>query len=85
MESAQFDSVTLAAEAAMALIAGSGGISATMLNTVFYLLAHPPVLQKLRAELDAAVEPGTVEIEHGVLAQLPYLRAVLYVSCVATV
>jgi cytochrome P450 len=84
MDSAEFDSVTLAAEAAMALIAGSGGVSATLLNTIFYLLAHPPVLQKLRAELDAAVEPGTVEIERGVLAQLPYLRAVLYVSCIAT-
>jgi cytochrome P450 len=75
----QFSPPTLAMEAGLALIAGSETVSSTLLNAIFYLVASPMAMQKLRAELDAAAGLGAAEIEPVVLAQLPYLQAVLQV------
>jgi cytochrome P450 len=69
-------------EASLPLIAGSETTSSTLLNTIFYLVAFPKTMEKLRAELDAAAGLVAADIEPAVLAKLPYLQAVLQVPSI---
>ena len=63
---------------ATAVVAGSD-TTATALSSIFYfLLSHPACLSRLRAEIDKAFPPGVKEpTDTTILAQLPYLNAVM--------
>lgn len=62
------------AETASMMNAGTETTTAAMTNTVFLLYTHPPILQKLRDEIDAAA-PGHNIPTYDVVSRLPYLRA----------
>jgi cytochrome P450 len=79
----QFSPTDLAMEASLPLIAGSETTSSTLLNTIFYLVAFPKTMEKLRAELDAAAGLVAADIEPAVLAKLPYLQAVMQVPSIS--
>jgi cytochrome P450 len=62
------------------IVAGSDTTSTALSNAIYYLICHRHVLQRLRAELDAAVDKGVpydMPIEHDRLSALPYLQAVV--------
>ncbi len=44
---------------------------------MYLLLANPECLAKLRAELDAVIEPSEVDVAYDKVGHLPYLRACL--------
>ncbi|KAK9319802.1 cytochrome P450 [Lipomyces orientalis] len=62
------------AECSAMMNAGTETTTAAMTNTIFLLYTHPQVLQKLRAEIDAAV-PGNEIPTYEVASNLRYLRA----------
>ncbi len=62
------------AEASVMMNAGTDTTTVALTNTVYLLYKHPAVLQKLRAELDAAT--GTCDVpSYDQVGNLPYLRA----------
>jgi cytochrome P450 len=71
---------TLAQEAVTAIIAGTDTSARTLLCAVFFLLAQPAALARVRAEVDGVVrELGDADagLDPARLAQLPFLQAVL--------
>ncbi|KNG90454.1 hypothetical protein ANOM_001246 [Aspergillus nomiae NRRL 13137] len=62
------------AECSSMMNAGTETTTAAMTNTIYLLYSHPPVLQKLREEIMAAV-PGNDIPTYSVVSTLPYLRA----------
>lgn len=68
---------TLCMDAAVALVAGSDTTGVTMSNVIYYLLSNSAQLVRLRAELYENI-PADVEYpDMGLLAQLPFLNAVI--------
>jgi cytochrome P450 len=66
-------------EGTIALIAGSDTTGTAMANAVSFIIEHPAVLSRLRAEVDAAAGEGTsfdapLDMD---LAKLKYLQAVI--------
>ncbi|KAK7532849.1 cytochrome P450 monooxygenase [Phyllosticta citribraziliensis] len=59
------------------LNAGSVTTALALTNVLFQLLKHPEVLQKLRDELDEALDPDEVYAPYPKIKHLPYLKAVL--------
>jgi cytochrome P450 len=69
----------LGMEGTIALIAGSDTTGTAMANAVSFIIEHPAVLSRLRAEVDAAAGEGTsfdapLDMD---LAKLKYLQAVI--------
>lgn len=58
---------------------GSDTTSNTLTNTFYYLLANPDVYKRLEKEVDDAFPAQFDNFDAGVLANLPFLQAVLYV------
>jgi cytochrome P450 len=67
---------TLASEAVLAILAGSDTTATALANAMYYLMTHPTCMTRLRAEVDAAADPGT-EIDADKLVELSYLQAVI--------
>jgi cytochrome P450 len=67
----------LAQEAILLLGAGTHTTSWTMSFASFHLLSNPAILQKLKAELEAAIPDPTVSTPLPQLEALPYLTAVI--------
>ncbi|KAL3440132.1 cytochrome P450 [Aspergillus insuetus] len=65
---------SILAECSSMMNAGTETTTAAMTNTIYLLYTHPPVLQRLRDEIMAAV-PGTDVPTYSVVSALPYLRA----------
>ncbi|KAJ0982072.1 hypothetical protein J5N97_010327 [Dioscorea zingiberensis] len=61
---------------AQMLVAGTDTSSVTMEWAMSLLLNNPEALKKLRAEIDANIEQGSI-MEEGDLHKLPYLQAVI--------
>jgi cytochrome P450 len=83
-----FSDKTIAAEATLALVAGSDTTGTAMANAMFNLLCSPNSMNNLRRELDNAAAESSglkdgasaaydVEIDEKDLHQLPYLNAVV--------
>jgi cytochrome P450 len=73
---ASLDDETLAAEASLAIVAGSDTTSTALANALFYLISHPASMARLREELDGTAPPGE-DVPPEALSELPYLQAVL--------
>jgi len=58
----------------LAIIAGADTTSAALAHSLYFLMSNPAQYRRLQAEIDALGE-GTAD--HGKLAQLPYLNAVI--------
>lgn len=74
------DMETLAREGQLALFAGADTTDTTESNTLVFLISHPAVLARLRAELDAAAGEGAPYdqvIEDEKLVNSQYLHAVI--------
>lgn len=67
----------LTAEALTQLIAGSDTTSNTSCALLYYAAKTPGVLQKLQAELDAAIPDGANVPSFEMVRNLPYLEAVI--------
>lgn len=67
----------LTAEALTQLIAGSDTTSNSSCALLFHVVRTPGVLQKLQAEIDAAVPEGIDVPIYDMIKDLPYLQAVL--------
>ncbi|KAK7920730.1 Benzoate 4-monooxygenase [Apiospora marii] len=67
----------LAAEALTQLIAGSDTTSNSSCALLYHVARTPGVLQKLQAELDAAIPEGTTAPSFEQVKDLPYLEAVI--------
>ncbi|KUJ24515.1 cytochrome P450 [Mollisia scopiformis] len=67
----------IVAEISIMMNAGSDTTAIGMCNAMYLLLANPACLSKLRAELDAVIEPSEVVIPYDKVRHLPYLRACL--------
>ena len=67
----------IVAEISIMMNAGSDTTAIAMCNAMFLLLANPECLSKLRAELDAVIEPSEIVIPYDKVRHLPYLRACL--------
>ncbi|TVY34702.1 Benzoate 4-monooxygenase [Lachnellula occidentalis] len=67
----------IVAEISIMMNAGSDTTAIGMNNAMYLLLKNPDCLAKLRAELDAVVEPGEGVIAYDTVRHLPYLRACL--------
>jgi benzoate 4-monooxygenase len=67
----------LTAEALTQLIAGSDTTSNTSCALLFYVAKTPGVLQKLQAELDAAIPDDANVPTYEMVRNLPYLEAVI--------
>lgn len=65
----------LTAEALTQLIAGSDTTSNTATAILYYVVRTPGVIEKLQAELDAAIGPGVPSYEQ--VRDLPYVAAVI--------
>jgi cytochrome P450 len=63
------------AEVSIMMNAGSDTTAIAMNNAMYLLLANPTSLAKLRAELDAVLEPSEVVAPYDKVRHLPYLRA----------
>jgi cytochrome P450 len=57
--------------------AGSDTTAIAMCNAMYLLLSNPTCLAKLRAELDAVIEPSEIVVSYDKVRHLPYLRACL--------
>jgi hypothetical protein len=70
---------TLAAEAGLAIVAGSDTTGTSIASAMFFLIQNPSCFSRLRAELDEAAEGAAYDTEIDVqrLTELPYLQAVL--------
>ena len=69
-------------EAVFQILAGSDTTATAIRSTMLYLIAHPRVYFKLRAEIDAAVSSGSVPaapaiVSDACLKDMPYLQAVV--------
>lgn len=69
-------------EAFEQILAGSDTTAASIRVILLYLMSHPRVLAKLRAEIDAAITTGKAPASQDVISdaearQLPYLGAVI--------
>lgn len=64
-------------DAFTAIFGGGDPAARTMTNCTFWLLTHPPVLQRLQQELDAAIPNPTEWPGMQVFEELPYLNAVM--------
>jgi cytochrome P450 len=75
----QLNMPTLAAEAALAIVAGSDTTGTSIASAMFFLIQNPSCFSRLRAELDEAAEGAAYDTEIDVhrLTELPYLQAVL--------
>ncbi|TVY32984.1 Tryprostatin B 6-hydroxylase [Lachnellula subtilissima] len=67
----------IVAEISIMMNAGSDTTAIAMNNAMYLLLKNPECLEKLRAELDAVVEPSETVIAYDTIRHLPYLRACL--------
>lgn len=67
----------LTAEALTQLIAGSDTTSNTSCALLYHAARTPGVLEKLRAELDAAISPDVVVPTYDTIKDLPYLQNVI--------
>jgi hypothetical protein len=76
----QMSTTDMGFEAILAMGAGSDTTSTTLSNVIYYLITHPTVFARLRAELDAAVGgEGLIDtsLELDQLGELKYLQAVI--------
>lgn len=67
----------IVAEISIMMNAGSDTTAIAMNNVMYLLLKNPACMAKLRAELDAVIEPSEAVIPYDKLRHLPYLRACL--------
>jgi cytochrome P450 len=67
----------IVAEISIMMNAGSDTTAIAMNNAMYLLLKNPTCLAKLRAELDAVIEPSEVVVPYDKVRHLPYLRACL--------
>jgi cytochrome P450 len=67
----------IVAEISIMMNAGSDTTAIAMCNAMYLLLSNPTCLTKLRAELDAVIEPSEVVVSYDKVRHLPYLRACL--------
>lgn len=67
----------IVAEISIMMNAGSDTTAIAMNNAMYLLLSNPKCLAKLRAEIDAVVEPSEGVIPYDTVRHLPYLRACL--------
>ncbi|KAH6667786.1 cytochrome P450 [Halenospora varia] len=67
----------IVAEISIMMNAGSDTTAIAMNNAMCLLLANPACLTKLRAELDAVIDPSDVTIPYDKVRHLPYLHACL--------
>ncbi|TKA70335.1 hypothetical protein B0A49_04027 [Cryomyces minteri] len=67
----------IVAEVSIMMNAGSDTTAIAMNNVMFWLLKTPAVLARLRAEIDAVLEPDEVVAPYDKVKHLPYLRACL--------
>jgi cytochrome P450 len=60
-------------------MAGADSTSITMRSVFYFLMKHPLVLDRVRAEVDAAFENGTLSspVQYSQAVALPYLNAVV--------
>jgi len=68
---------SLVMDASIALIAGSDTTAVALSNIFYYLLSYPPVLTRLREELESKLPPGDEYPDMTLLGQLPFLNAVI--------
>ena len=71
----------IVSESNLQIVAGSDTSAAALATIMLYLLTHPPVYAKLRAEVDSVVENTNLEntaiIQDAQVRNLPYLQAVI--------
>ncbi|KAI0319094.1 cytochrome P450 [Amylostereum chailletii] len=67
----------LSADAVFAIQAGSDTTTGVVIFLLYFVLAHPEVYTKLRAELDTAFPNGGDSLPMDTLNELPYLDAVV--------
>jgi cytochrome P450 len=60
-----------------AIFGGGDPAARTMTNCTFWLLTHPPVLQRLQKELQLAFPDSSACLDMQTIEELPYLNAVL--------
>lgn len=66
----------IVAEVAL-MISGSSSVSNTIANVMFQLLENPKCMQKLRDEVDSALDADDIVAPNDKVKHLPYLRACL--------
>jgi cytochrome P450 len=69
-------------EAMLQILAGSDTTATSLRSIMLYLITHPRVFSKLRAEIDATVSSGAAPTAPGIvsdecLRKMPYLQAVV--------
>jgi cytochrome P450 len=69
-------------EATLQIMAGSDTTATALRSIMLYLITHPRILLKLRAEVDAAASTGLAAVPPGIvtdecLKNMPYLQAVV--------
>ena len=67
----------LASEAQLVIFAGEGTTAFTLTAAVYEILANPPVLERLKAELAAAIPDGESIPSFAEVDGLPYFNAVV--------
>lgn len=67
----------LVAECSIMMNAGSDTTGTALTNVLYWLLKTPVCLEKLRAELDAVLDPDEIVAAYDQIRHLPYLRACL--------
>ncbi|RFU31983.1 hypothetical protein B7463_g4377, partial [Scytalidium lignicola] len=65
----------LLADATTMLNAGSDTTAAAITSGIYFLISNPPVLHKLRQELDEVLGEDTTIVKYDQVKSLPYLRA----------
>ena len=68
----------IAADGALAIVAGSDTSATALSHAMYFLLLHPKCMQRLRGEIEAYY-PGTMDplSEFALQAEMPYLNACL--------
>jgi cytochrome P450 len=67
----------IVAEVDIMMNAGSVTTAIAIANCMYQLLKHPQILEQLREEVDAALDPEDVVAPYDKVKHLPYLRACL--------
>jgi len=72
----------LVSETCLQIVAGSDTTASSLRGIMLYLLTHPRIYNKLRAEIDAAIRDGLAPPSPGVISdaqcrKLPYIHAVI--------